>query len=127
MRRGTMRHGFGSEHFLGYGDGGTTILWILLVISAIVVISILLARSRQKRYPELTRVLNILDDKYADISQDEYMERMMVLEDEDWLDEACREMMRIRERYARCEIDTREYCERREKLRTVMSGASTNS
>jgi hypothetical protein len=49
----------------------------------------------------------------------------MVLDDEYWLDDDYPEMMRLKERYARCEIDSREYCERREELRAMRSGASS--
>jgi uncharacterized membrane protein len=124
-----MRHGFGPGHFLGYGDGGTTIFWILMVILAIVVIAILFSRSRKNSHPEHARLLSLLKEKYArhEIGADEYRERSMILDDEYWLDDGDPEMMQLKERYARCEIDSREYVRQREELRAMREGASSAS
>ena len=126
-----MRYAFGPMrgHFMGYGDGGSTIFWILLVILIIVLIAVLVSLFRRKSHPEQARLLSLLKEKYTrrEISTDEYRERKIVLDDEYWLDDDYPEMMQLKERYARCEIDSREYCKQREELRATRNGTSSAS
>jgi putative membrane protein len=126
-----MRYAFGPMrgHFMGYGDGGATIFWILLAILAIVLIAALVSLFRRKSHPEQARLMSLLKEKYArrEISADEYRERKIVLDDEYWLDDDYPEMMRLKERYARCEMASREYCEQREELRAMRNGAAAAS
>lgn len=126
-----MRHAFGSwqGHFMGYGDGGTIIFWVLLVIAVIALIAILTDRVRKKNRPEHNRLMSLLKEKYArrEISADEYRERSMILGDEYWLDADDPEMMRLKESYARREIDSREYVKRREELREMRTKAPSAS
>lgn len=50
------------------------------------------------------------------IDADAYRERIMILDDEYWLDSNISAMMILKERYANCEIDSREYIKRRDEL-----------
>jgi uncharacterized membrane protein len=126
-----MRHAFGSlqGHFMGYGDGGATIFGVLVVIAVIALIAILTDRARKKSHPEHNRLMILLKEKYArrEISADAFRERSMILEDEYWLDDDDPEMMQLKERYARCEIDSREYVRQREELRAMREGVSPAS
>lgn len=74
---------------------------------------------RKKNHPEHNKLLEILEEKYAinEISADEYRERSMLIEDEYWLDLDNPSMMILKERYANCEINSREYVVRRDELK----------
>jgi len=63
-------------------------------------------------------LLNILKEKYDKrlINDDEYSERSMILEDEYGLNSETPEMMILKEEYAKCEINSREFIKRREEL-----------
>ena len=45
---------------MGYGDGGTIIFWVLLVIAVIALIAILTDRVRKKNRPEHNRLMSLL-------------------------------------------------------------------
>src|SRR5665648_1230417 len=85
-----MRHGFGTEHgyFTGWANGGTMIVSLLLVTAVISLIAFTRDQFRKKNHPGHTKLLEILEEKYAinEISADEYHERSMLIEDEYWLD-----------------------------------------
>lgn len=116
-----MRHGFGIGYgyYTGWANRGTIILFILMVIAVIALIAFISDHFRRKNHPEHNRLLKILEEKYVlnGISADEYHERSMLIDDEYWLDSDNPEMMILKERYAKCEIDSREYVERREELK----------
>jgi len=99
-------------------DGGTVIFLGFFIIAALVLMALLTACFRGKNHPEQNTLLKILKEKYArhEIGDDEFRERSMLVEDEYWRDADCPEMVRLKERYARCEIDSREYIKRREEI-----------
>lgn len=116
-----MRHGFGIEHgyFTGWSNGGTIIILLLLLTAVIAIIAFTRDHFWKKNHPEHNKFLEILNEKYARnvISPDEYTERSMLIEDECWLDADDPAMMMLKERYANCEIDSREYVKRRDELK----------
>jgi uncharacterized membrane protein len=119
-----MRHGFGSMHgYFAGNDGGLTVIVLLALIVLIV------HASTRKNHPEHDRLMSILKGKYAEkvIGPDEFRERSVLLEDEYWLDADDPEMMTLKERYARCEIDSREYVKRREEIGELRDKSSSAS
>lgn len=116
-----MRYGFGTNHgyFTGWTSGGTLILFFLLVIVAIAFFGFASEYFRKSNRPEFNRLSKILKEKYTknEISADEYHERSMILKDEYWLDSDTPAMMLLKEYYATCEIDSREYVKRRQQLK----------
>jgi uncharacterized membrane protein len=116
-----MRHGFGIEHgyFTGWSNGGTIVILILLISAVIAIIAFTRDHFWKKDHPEHNKFLEILNEKYASnaIGPDEYNERSMLIEDEYWLDADDPAMMMLKERYANCEIDSREYVKLREELK----------
>jgi uncharacterized membrane protein len=125
-----MRHGFGSMHgYFAGNDGGLTVIVFVLLIALLALILLIVHASTKKNHPEHDRLMNILKGKYAEkvIGTDEFRERNMVLEDEYWIDAIDPEMMTLKERYARCEIDSREYVKRREELGEMRDKSSSAS
>lgn len=126
-----MRHGFGAMHGLFPRGDGTTIVMIVLLIALAALIFLIVRAVRQKKHPEHDRLMDILKGKFADrtIGESEFRERSMVLGDEYWIDANGPEMMALKERYAACEIDSREYVRQRQELfdqRSFHTGASFN-
>ena len=127
-----MRHGFGAMHgYFGGGDGWATIVMIVLVVALVAVIALIASGVRRRNHPEHDRLMDILKGKYADgtIGESEFRERSMVLGDEYWIEANGPEMMKLKERYARCEIDSREYVRQRDELfdqTSYHAGASYN-
>lgn len=114
-----MRHGLGAMRgYLGGGDGGSTVVVIVLLVALAALIFLIVRAVRRKKFPEHDRLTDILKGKYADrtIGESEYRERSMVLGDEYWLEANGPEMLKLKERYARCEIDSREYVRQRAEL-----------
>lgn len=126
-----MRNGFGSMHgfLMGTGDGGLTIILMVLLVAALALVVLIVDGSRKKNNAEHSRLMGTLKEKYAEkgIGPDEFRERSMLLEDEFWLDADDPDMVRFKERYARCEIDSREYVKRREELGAMRDSASSAS
>lgn len=112
-----MRHGFISAHSSNVGSWGTISLLILL-IAAIIVLVVFLSEYFRKRNPENNELLEILKEKYVrgEISADEYRERSILLEDEEWLETDDSALKLLKEQYAKCEFDSREYVKRRDEL-----------
>jgi uncharacterized membrane protein len=120
FRRRFMRHALELIHgpFMEHDDGGTVIFFGFFIIAALVLMDLLTEFFGRKNHPEQNTLLKILKEKYARhvIGADEYRERSMILEDEYWLDADDPEMMMLKERYAGCEMDSREYVKRREEI-----------
>ena len=116
-----MRHGFEYIHgsFMGYRAVSAVILWVGLAVALLALIALLIEHFRKKKHPEHNTFMKILKEKHSGrkINEDEYRERSMILEDEYWLDSHDPALMILKERYARCEIDSREYVKRRDELK----------
>lgn len=112
-----MRHQFISAHPFARGFGGTIVLLVLLIIAIIVLVAFLREHFR-KRNPKDNEFLEILKEKYVrgEISADEYRERSILLEDKDWLETDDTGLMLLKEQFAKCEFDSREYVKRRDQL-----------
>ncbi|MHB8962354.1 MAG: SHOCT domain-containing protein [Saccharofermentanales bacterium] len=99
--------------------------WLGAIVFAVIIIAIIILiikRNKQvrfKRYPEMNKLMDLLGEKHSlgEISDDEFNERKMILEDEYWLDTSNHAQMILKERYARCEINSREYVKIREELK----------
>ena len=126
-----MRHGFGSFHgsLMGYGDGGMTIILIILLVASLTLIAPIVNDSRKKNHPEHRRLMCILKGKYAEkaINPGDLRERSMLLEDEYRLDSEGSEMLSLKERYARCEIDSPECVKQKEELKAMRDRTSSAS
>jgi uncharacterized membrane protein len=125
-----MKHGFGSMHgYFAGNDGGLTAIVIVLLIVLLALIVLIVNSSRRKNHPEHDRLMSILKEKNAKkvIGPSEFRERSMILDDEYWIDAIDPEMMRLKESYARCEIDSREYVKRREELGELRDKSSSAS
>ena len=118
-RSTNMRHGWGLFHGFVGNDGIINGIWVIILAVIAFVLLILVVRvARKRNHTEHIRLMDILKAKYADktIGASEFRERSMILGDEDWIDETGPDMLKLKERYARCEIDSREYVRQREEF-----------
>lgn len=113
-----MRHGFGAMHSYFWGGSGISIGMVILLVALLAAIVVIVALIRRKKHPEHDRLLDILKGKQADgtIGESEYRERSLVLGDEYWIEANGPEMLKLKELYAHCEIDSREYVKQRAEL-----------
>ncbi|AHF08493.1 SHOCT domain-containing protein [Desulfitobacterium metallireducens] len=115
-----MRYGLGTNHgyATGWASGGTIILIFLMVIVSIAVFSFSNDYFKKKNHPKHNKLLKILEDKYIneEISDDDYIERNSLLDDEYLLHSDNPAIMQLKEQYAKCEIDSREYIKRKKEL-----------
>lgn len=128
-----MMRGYG---IFGWGMGNGLIWWIflgLVLIAGIVLLIVYLARPHKvtecctPQQPQTpggnARLLAILKDKYTagHTGFADYEERRLVLEGSAGDDTGNIDLACIKEKYARCEIDTKEYIEGRGQILGINS------
>jgi len=106
------------QGFFFAGSGMTIGMVVILLVALLAAIIVIVALVRRKKHPEHDRLMDILKGKHADgtIGESEYRERSMVLGDEYWIEANGPEMLKLKELYARCELDSREYVKQRAEL-----------
>ena len=116
-----MRHG----NFINYGYNGTIIMVIVFVIAILIFSVLIINYLTRKDNPEQNRIIELLEQRHTfnEISQDDYFERLEILEDEESKDSS---ILILMERYAKGEIDSREFCRRRNEIKENASKSALN-
>jgi uncharacterized membrane protein len=102
-----MGFGNGYGYNIGYGFYGSDILLLILII-CIILAFILLRSSRNTENLYLTKLIDILKEKYVlgIINADEYIERKVIIEA---IKDSNPYITILLKRYAYCDIDTKEF------------------
>ena len=88
---------------------------IIFVIATLIFCVLIINYLKHKNNPEQNRIIDRLKQRYTlnEISQDDYFKRLEILEEEE---SKAPSFLILMERYAKGEIDSQEFCRRRNEV-----------